>query len=103
MQTGHIVSGGQSQEEIDKTMNALVRRYHLLFNGIRVAKIEPIHIEIKKNVCPVAQKQRSVPFHLMEPLKTKLEVLKKEGVIDGPLGPEHANGWIHNVVIAAKK
>ena len=87
-QIGHIVSDGQTQGEVNKIMDELVRWYPSLANGIGVAKIEPIHIAMKKNVCPSAQKQRSVPLHLMEPLKVEVESLKK-GVIDGPLRPKY--------------
>ena len=27
----------------------------------------------------------------------------KEGVLEGPLGPEHGTGWLHNIVITGKK
>ena len=39
----------------------------------------------------------------MEPLREKLEVFLKEGVLEGPLESEHARGWVHNVVLTKKK
>ena len=39
----------------------------------------------------------------MEPLKQQLDQFVAEGVIVGPLGAEHATGWVHNVVICAKR
>ena len=39
----------------------------------------------------------------MEPLKKHLAELLAEDVIEGPLGSEHATGWVSNVVITAKK
>ena len=39
----------------------------------------------------------------MKPLKEHIEMLLKEGVIEGPLGTEEATeGWVHNVVITTK-
>ena len=51
----------------------------------------------------MTQKQRQVPIRLMQPLKQQLDQFVAEGVIVGPLGAEHATGWVHNMVISAKR
>ena len=97
------MSGGQTQLVIDKNMKVLVDKFPELFEGIGQAKVSPVHISIKENIHPVTQKQRPVPIHLLQPLQDKLDAFVKEGVIDGPLGPEHATGWVHNVVLSGKR
>jgi hypothetical protein len=76
--------------------------YKGLFEGIGKADIEPIHISTKKGREPVAQKQRPVAKHYLEPLKKHLQELLDGDVIEGPLGSEHATGWVSNVVIMGK-
>lgn len=68
---------GQNLQE-EKEMEAIKEEYKDLFKGIGNLKIKPIHIFIKEGVEPVAQRQRPVAYHLMEPLKRHLQELKEE-------------------------
>ena len=98
-----IVSGGQTQAQIDGKMTRLLEDFNPLFDGIGKAGIPPIHIYTKEGRAPVAQKQRTVAHQYLEPLKKHLEELLKEDVIEGPLGSEHSTRWVSNVVITANK
>ena len=98
-----VVSGGETQIQIDVKMVGMVEEYKDLFQGIGKVKLAPIHIFTKEGRTPVAQKQRQVAHHYMEPLRQHLQELQEGDVIEGPLGPEHATGWVSNVVITAKK
>ena len=98
-----IASGGQTQADIDRDMDAILVQFKELFSGIGVVKIPPIQIYMKEGAQPVAQRQRPVPVHLMKPLREKLDEFLKEGVIEGPLGSEQARGWVHNIVLTKKK
>ena len=72
-------------------MERIIAKYGTLFKGgIGEAKIDPIKIQVKPGVKPVAQRQRPVPIHYMKPLKEHVQMLLKEGVIEGPLGTEEA-------------
>ena len=98
-----IVSGGQTQQQIDVKLNKLVDKYPEVFSGIGRVKLDPIHIHRKEGGrSPVAQKLRPVALHLMEPLRKHLDELVQGGVIEGPLGSEYATGWVSNMVIEAK-
>ena len=97
-----VISRGQTQQEIDRSMAILLDKYQDMFKGIGQARVAPIHIEVVQGTKPVTQRQGQVPIHLMEPLKQQLDQFVAEGVIEGPLGAEHATGWVHNVVISAK-
>ena len=48
-----VVSRNQTQAEIDKKMEGLVKEYKVLFKGIGKARIDPIHIYTKKGREPV--------------------------------------------------
>ena len=80
-----IVSGGQTQEEIDKATKDIVDRHPKMFLGLGRAKVDPVHIDIDKTVKPVRQKRRPVAIHYRQRMKDNLEELKKEGTISGPL------------------
>ena len=66
-------------------------------------EVPPIHVYMKTGARPVAQKQRPIPIHMMDLLKDKIDEFLKAGVLEGPLGSEHARGWVHNVVLTKKK
>ena len=63
----------------------------------------PVHFTVKEGAKLVTQKLRSVPANLMSKLKENLDKFVDEGVIEGPLSPEHGKGWLHNLVITTKK
>ena len=96
------VSGGETQAQIEIKMEGIAKEYQSLFEGIGKAKIKPIHIFTKRGRKPVAQRQRPVALNYMEPLKKHLDELLSNDVIEGPLGSEHATGWISNIVITGK-
>ena len=98
-----ILSGGQTQADIDRDMNAILEQFQELFSGTGVAKIPPIQIYLKEGAQPVAQKQRPVPVHMMQPLRKKLDEFLEAGVIEGPLESEQARGWVHNIVLIKKR
>ena len=83
-----ILSGGQTQADIDRDMNAILEQFQELFSGTGVAKIPPIQIYLKEGAQPVAQKQRPVPVHMMQPLRKKLDEILEAGVIEGTLESE---------------
>ena len=97
-----IVSGGQTQEEIDGVVQGILGQHQEVFKGIGVAKVDPVHIEINKKIKPVQQKRRPIAIHYLEKFKEHIEELRNAGVISGPLKSESATGWIHNVVISQK-
>ena len=100
--TGGIISGGQTQEEIDTNMQTLMEKYHELFQGLGKAKVEPIHIEVDPDVTSVQQKKRPIAFQYKQRFKEHIEELQKEGVVSEPLDTKSAKGWISNVVITHK-
>ena len=100
---GGIVSGGQTQEQINQDMSALVGKFPKVFKGLgRATGVPDIHIEMDDSVPPVQQKQRQIPYQYKQKLKDHLGELIKEGVVT-PLECTNGTGWIHNVVITAKK
>ena len=56
--TEGVMSGGQTQQEIDEKLKAMVTRYPKVFEGLGQAKVEPIHLEVDPTAIPIQQKQR---------------------------------------------
>ena len=60
---GGIVSGGQTQEQINHDMGVLVGKFPKVFKGLgRATGVPDIHIEMYDSVPPVQQKQHQIPF-----------------------------------------
>ena len=79
---GTVVSGGQTQAQIDETMADLVAKFPKVFTGLgRATGVPDIHIEMDDSVTPVQQKQRQIPIQYKQKLKDHLEELVREGVV----------------------
>ena len=100
---GAVISGGQTLEQIDEHMREIIGEIPKVFTGLgRVVGVPDINIEMDKIVAPVQQKQRQIPIHYKQKLKDHLDEQTKEGVVT-PSECTNGMGWIHNVVITAKK
>ena len=99
-----IVSGGQTQEQIDSDIKVLVDQYPQVFTGLGKAKVPPVEVKLKPGVEPKQAKPRKMAIHLREPVKEYLEEMEKEGVVSRlPASTEHSTGWISNLVVTKKK
>ena len=57
IETG-IVSGGQTQPQIDAVMDQITEEFSDIFEGMGRAKCDPIHIQMKEGATPVTQPKR---------------------------------------------
>ena len=65
-----VVSGGQTQNQIDENMVKLVAQFPKVFKGLgRATGVPDIHIEVDKSVPPVQQKPRQIPMLYKQKLK----------------------------------
>ena len=69
------------------------------FNGIGKLKGRQIKLHINKDIKPVAQPHRRVPFHLRKKVEDELQNLEKMDIIEKIKGP---TPWISPIVIAPK-
>ena len=67
------------------------------------AKVEPIDIKLKPGATAVTQGRREIPIQYRKSLEKKIAELLKYDLIEGPLQPNRAKGWVHNTVITDKK
>ena len=71
-----IVSGGQTQAQIDATMKEIVEEHSEVFKGMGRAKVPPIHIQLKEGAVPVLEGKRPIPIQLREATLKKIKELK---------------------------
>ena len=70
-------------------------------DSYKIASLKNKKKNVDKNVRPVAQKHRRVPFHLRDKLESELQCLEAANVIIGRV--ESATDWVSPIVIAPKK
>ena len=68
-----IVSGGQTQREIDIKIENITDKFPALFTGLGQAKVELVHIEVDPRVKPVQQKRRNIALHYVDRLRKHLD------------------------------
>ena len=102
--TTGVISGWQTQAEIDESMRALTNTFPRLFQD-KTSKFKghPIKIQLHPNAMPVIQPPCRIPLHHMEPLEKVLNNMIRDDIIEGPLEVKEPGTYISNLVITDKK
>ena len=102
--TTGIVSGGETQDEIDRNMTLMKQKYPKVFTS-RTGKYKggPIKLHYPDNYDPHIQPNRRIPIHYVNPAYDELQKLINEDVYEGPLETEEPGTCINNLVITDKK
>ena len=104
MEESDQFSDGRNQAEVDQDIDVILARHPKLFQGLGKVKGQEVDVQLKAGATPKIQPRRPVPIHYTEKLKKKIEELKREGVIEGPLsGPLEPGSYVSNPVITAKR
>ena len=101
---GEIVSGEETQEQIDQNMQELVHQFPDVFTD-KTGKFDGKHIKIQisEDVTPIIQPSRKIPMHYLERTKAEISKMLEENIIEGPLEVEEPGTFIRNLVITDKK
>jgi hypothetical protein len=99
-----IVSGGETQVEIDTHMKKMIDDNPSLFSN-RTGRFngDPIHIHMKDDATPVVAPSRPVPLQYVDRLNTEIQQMLDDGVITGPLKSVPPDMCISNLVVTSKK
>ena len=81
------------------TIRQLKHKFKSVFKGIGKHKYRRVSLIVDKEVEPVIQPVRRIPFAKRKKLETVLEELEKEDVIESVEGP---TDWISNLVLTPK-
>ena len=102
--TNGIVSGGETQSEIDVKMQEKVKKNPTLFSE-RTGRFtgDPIPIHMKESAEPKVAPHRPIPFQYVEKFKDEMKHMLEDGVISGPLETVEPGSYISNLVITTKK
>ena len=100
----HIVSGGQTQQEIDANMAEFDQEFSSVFSHSSGKFVgDPIKIHMKSNAITVVQPPRGIPLHYVPKLKAEIDMMLKHHVIEGTISEEHTGTIISNLVTTDKK
>ena len=77
----------------------LINRFPTLFQGIGTLKDHKVKLHVNKDIPPVRQPARPIPFHLRGRLEKELRKMEEENVIEEHHGPAP---WVSNLVLAPK-
>ena len=99
-----IVSGGETQQAIDKRMQDIIEDFPSVFadNAGRF-RGEPIKIQVKSNAVPVIQALRRIALHYRERAKAELKKMISGDIIEGPIDIEEPGTFLSNLAITDKK
>ena len=99
-----IVSGGETQQAMDKRIQDIIRDFPLVFTDTTGRfRGEPIKIQVKSNAVPVIQAPRRIPLHYRERAEAELRKMIFEDIIEGPIDIEEPGTFLSNLVFTDKK
>ena len=100
---GEVVSGGETQTEIDSNMKKIIEKFPEVFtDSTGKFKGSPIKIQVREDAVPVIQASRRIPLHYMDRLEAELKKMVKEDIIEGPIEMEEPGTFLSNLVITDK-
>ena len=99
-----LVSGGQTQQEIDIEMEEIKREFPSVFTD-KTGKFtgKPISIQIREGAVPIIQPRRRIPLQYNDRLKKQIEKMLQEDIIEGPIEVEEPGTFVSNLVITDNK
>ena len=83
----------------DQSKAGLLTRYPSIFDGVGTLKNYQVTLHTDKNVKPVCQPARPIPFHLRKKCEQELREMEAEGIIEEHSGP---CPWLSNLVLSPK-
>jgi hypothetical protein len=84
---------------IDEAKAKLMKKFPSIFSGVGTLKGHKVKFFIDREVPPVFQPPRPIPFHLREKMKTELRKMEESDIIEPHEGPAP---WVSNVVLTPK-
>jgi hypothetical protein len=112
--SGNLISATTAQElglislhlnKVSTTKNNLERilnKHSTVFQGLGKLKGDKVKLNINKEHTPQAQPQRRIPYHIREKVKTALEDLEKQDVIER-VPEDQPTPWVSPIVAVPKK
>ena len=86
---------------IPKNVKPIINKFKRIFYGMGKLKNDKIKLHINKDITPVAQKARRIPFHLRQKVDEELERLRKEDIIEDVVN--EPTPWVSPIVVLPKK
>jgi len=107
-ETGGLKEPNKAVKKIENghpELEKILHRYKNLFQGVGKATRDgqeiQIHLPMKEDAIPIAQKPRRVPYHLIEPLQDRIGEFIKNG-ITAKIPGHKAITWCSPIVVQPK-
>ncbi len=76
-----------SKEKVPPRLKPMITKYDKVFHGIGKLTGVQVHLHINKEIKPVVQPIRRIPFSIREKVENELVRLQKEDIIEPAKGP----------------
>ena len=86
----------------DPQIKEILRQHKPVFSGMGNLKDKQITLCIDKDVKPLAQQTRRIPFHIREKVEMELQKLETQDIIEKVPDNEHTD-WVSPIVVVPKK
>ena len=86
----------------DQNLQRMLDNDAPVFSGLGKLKNKQVELAIDETVTPVAQPQRSIPFHLRQKVENELEKLEHDDIIE-KIPDNTPTEWVSPVVIVPKQ
>ncbi|XP_060556789.1 uncharacterized protein K02A2.6-like [Ruditapes philippinarum] len=83
----------------DSKVDELCKKYQTVFTGMGKMKATKVKLYVDKNVQPVTQPHRRIPFHLRKQVENELQRLEDLDIIEKVEGP---TDWVSPIVLEPK-
>ena len=83
----------------NSTKRYYIQKYSEAFNGVGTLKDYEVTLHLDPNIKPLAEPQRTIPFHLQKHFSNEIKQMEKQGIIEPDTEPAP---WISKVVLAPK-
>ena len=82
----------------DLDAKEIIRQHQTVFHGIGKLKDKQITLSIDKEVKPIAQQTRRIPFHVRDKVELELQWIEKQDIIEKVTDTEHTD-WVSPIVV----
>lgn len=86
----------------DPAVKEILNKHVAVFSGMGKLKDRQIQLSVDKEVKPIAQQTRRIPFHVREKAELELQKLEAQDIIEKVPDTEHTD-WVSPIVVVPKK
>ena len=99
--TDNSAASTETPSTSDKTIQEIINRHHSVFQGQGKLRDQRVQLHINRDVKPVVQPQRRIPYHMRKQVSQELQKLVEQDIIEPVV--DQPTPWISPIVCTPKK